>query len=727
MYLAHRSEEAEQTLKEHLHNAANLARRAAEAFGAGDLAYTLGLAHDVGKYSTAFQKRIRGSNIKIDHSTAGGRLLAQTLPAALGRMGAYCVMGHHGGLPDGGSIADNQDAPTLCARLSEKRSIETFDAYKSEIEIDIPAPPKISIDSAFGLSFFTRLLYSTLVDADFIDTERFFAGEAQPRGAGEYESIPALYAKLEAYIAANLRPTGEVSSLYRLRGELLDSCLAKADSAPGLFTLTAPTGSGKTISSLAFALKHAAKHGKRRIIYVVPYNTIIEQNAQVFEKILGAGNVLQHHSGVTYDENAEELTPAEALEQRRKRLAAENWDYPVIVTSSVQFFQSLFAAKPSRCRKLHNIAQSVILFDEAQMLPLPYLLPCLHAIRELVAAYGCTAVLATATQSALDTHFSRMNMPMEEIVSDPEKLYTALRRVTLRRMENPLEDSELAQMLAQQHQALCIVNTRAHAQTLYALVKDAGASKEGVFHLSTTMFPAHRTRVLGEIRDRLDKKKRCVVISTSLVEAGVDLDFPAVYREEAGLDSIIQAAGRCNREGEIKNPADAVVYIFTTQAKPNRNIEQYASVFRVVANQFCDDDMGSPQAIRVYFQMLFYARGDALDAKRILPKLASKSLIFPFREVEKEFQLIENAGRTVYVLHEVPELEARLRGGERTRELFRALGHYAVSLYEQDCQKQRTLGLLTNLDSEVLLLAASGYSESLGVTLNPQGGQALMI
>ncbi|MDR0897814.1 MAG: CRISPR-associated helicase Cas3' [Oscillospiraceae bacterium] len=717
-YLGHRSEGAEQPLLSHLQNTAALARCHAEAFGAGDLGHALGLAHDAGKYAKKFQRRIRGENIRVDHATAGGRLLHGLLRGAYRTVGAYCAMGHHTGLPDGGTSTDGEKLPTLSRKLNPKYHIEPFDAYKTELSIPIPANPTTPIDSPFAASFFTRMLFSALVDADFIDTERFFA-ESTPERGGMAE-ISTLYDKLLAAIHDFLHPGGALSTLNRYRHQLLTNCLDKAVHAPGLFTLTAPTGSGKTIASLSFALKHATENGLRRVIYVVPYNTIIEQNARVFEEILGAEHVLQHHSGVTYDEDVDGLSPQAAREHRRKRLAAENWDYPVVVTSNVQFFESLFAAKPSRCRKLHNIARSVIIFDEAQMLPLPYLLPCIQAIRELVAAYGCTAVLATATQSALDAYFARLKMGITEINADAKAMVDALRRVTLRRLDDPLTDAELSALLLQGEQALCIVNTRRHAQVLFKLLR--AESPAGIFHLSTTMYPAHRARVLKHIRECLKSGQRCLVISTSLVEAGVDVDFPAVYRAEAGLDSVIQAAGRCNREGRLR-AEEAVVTIFrAAEHGASRSAEQSAGVFREVARTF--EDLGSPEAVYAYFQRLFYARGDAaLDHKQVVKALSDGHMMFPFQQVAKDFHLIEETQQTVYLLAEAPELEERLRRGERTRALFRALTPYAVSLYANDLNQQRRMGLVTDLDEAVRLYAPTSYDEALGIPLDPQGGQ----
>jgi CRISPR-associated endonuclease/helicase Cas3 len=450
----------------------------------------------------------------------------------------------------------------------------------------------------------------------------------------------------------------------------------------------------------------------------VPYNTIIEQNAAEFEKLLAPENVLQHHSGVTYDDSGEEMN--------RKRYSTENWDFPVVVTSSVRFFESLFSNRPSDCRKLHNIADSVIVFDEAQMLPVPYLIPCVKAIRELIRSYGCTAVLATATQSALEPYFG--DIKPTEITEAPDELYTFLKRVTIRQMPDPLTDDELAVSLGALPQTLCIVNTRRHAQTLFQKLRRL--QPDGTFHLSTTMYPEHRSRVLAEIRERLRDNLPCRVVSTSLVEAGVDLDFPTVYRAEAGLDSVIQAAGRCNREG--KRCADeSFVYVFkSSEHKAPDSIKfNIAATIQATRGR---EDIASPDVIKAYFEQLFYNKGDKeLDRKGIVPLLDSglSEFSFPLKMVADKFNIIENDTKTVYVLTEVPELEKRLRSGERTRELFRALGRYSVSLYEADYRNIHTLGWIERIetDSEILLLQSRDYDNDFGISLTPEGGKAIIV
>ena len=727
-YIAHISKEdgRVQTLPEHLEGAASLARQFAEPFCGGELAWACGLLHDYGKYSERFQRRIRGENITVDHSTPGGQFIYRqslsTNMGILGMLAAYCIMGHHAGLPNGGSSSDSDGEPTLHGRL--RKPCPDIDASLNEYYPPPLSLPKTPVTDGFGAAFFIRMLFSTLVDADYLNTEAFLRKGGNTRGG--FTDIAELEKKLLVYIEPFLRADNTPGSLDDLRNALLKNCFSAAEDESGLFTLTAPTGSGKTIASLAFALRHAVRRGKRRIIYIVPYNTIIEQNAAEFEDIVGPENVLQHHSNVQYDskDKPENENKPYSEEESRKRYSTENWDYPIIVTSNVQFFESLFAARPGKCRKLHNLADSVLIFDEAQMIPIPYLKPCARAIRELVQNYGCTAVLTTATQSALDRYFG--SLQPKEITENPEYLYRALRRTTLSVVQESFSEESLAARLADSERVLCIVNSRKGAQRVFTELYQL--EPEGTFHLSTTMYPEHRSRVLKQIRDRLsdDKKPPCRVVSTSLVEAGVNLDFPTVYREEAGLDSIIQAAGRCNREN--KNPPDAsMVYIFKFDGRRAGSYQQAnVDAYKQIARRY--QDLGAPETIHAYFEQLFYNKGDAaLDQKSVLPRFNQGlgAFSFPFRSVAEEFRFIEQNTQEIYMLSARPDLEQRLRYGERNRELFRALGFYSISLYKNEVNALYDFGQLEQLDEAVRLMQGIFYDENFGVSLLPKGGIAI--
>ena len=590
MYLAHRAQDGrEQSILEHNNHVAALCAAFAAPFGAGKLGRLLGLAHDIGKYSDAFQRRIRGAPIRTDHSTAG----AQEIVKYMGWLAAYCIAGHHGGLPDGGGKTDADSAPTLSGRL--KRPVEPYGRFAQELCLERVQParmPKVLGRGGFTMAFWTRMLFSCLVDADYLDTEEFMRGSPPPRGSSQ--TMEQLLDRLEKYVEKWSRPQSE---LDRARCDILRACMdAGENQKPGLFTLTVPTGGGKTISSLAFALRHAVAHGKKRIVYVIPYTSIIEQTADTFRKVLGEDVVLEHHANVDFDDDESGLPDPEKV---RKKLAAENWDLPVVVTTAVQFFESLFANKPSRCRKLHNLADSVIIFDEAQTLPLPYQLPCVRAIAELTVNYGASCVLCTATQPALGPLFTGITLELNPREIAPEIPSLVFQRVQYKRL-GQLSDEELAQRLDTHKQVLCIVSTRKQAQAVYSLL-----GKENSFHLSTLMTPEHRRAILAEVKKRLEAGLPCRVVSTSLIEAGVDVDFPVVYRAEAGLDSIVQAAGRCNREG--KRPAsDSCVYIFQPDSTYSTSLphamKRPLDVMRSVTRD-CPA-LDAPETIERYFTAL---------------------------------------------------------------------------------------------------------------------------
>lgn len=697
-----------QLLMEHLKNVAELARSFAVSFNSGEIAWLCGLLHDIGKYIARFQRRLREGGNPVDHSTAGA-VEANKLYGDLGFLLGYCIAGHHTGLPDGGRNADTQDDSTLRGRL--KKPIENYEYYKKEINPIISPDCRIPIRPlgkiGFSLSFYLRMIYSCLVDADYLDTERAINGYVD-RKIGE--SIPALYEKFEHEIP-NFAKTD--NPINQKRTQILNTCLQKAEMDKGVYTLTVPTGGGKTKASMAFALKHAKIHKMQRVIYVIPYNSIIEQNAGDFKDILGEENVLEHHSNFNYDDSSELLI--------RQRLATENWDMPVIVTTTVQFFESLFGNRPSKCRKLHNIVNSVIVFDEAQMIPLPYLKPCVRTITELVYNYGCTAVLCSATQPALESFFPK-ELEVKEICEDKNELYEFFRRTKLQFI-GPLSDKELAAKLDTYSQVLCIVRTKKQAQAVFNLL-----NKEGAYHLSTLMYPIHRSQTLKEIKSRLKDDLPCRVVATSLVEAGVDLDFPVVYRAAAGLDSDIQAAGRCNREGRN---GISPVYIFEPEEKYQYNSDEqrrWEAFADSVARQFKDDPM-SPEAINAYFTQLYYTDGNGLDAKNVVKRFEDgyeKKLSFPFAEIARKFKLIDDKEtRTVLITDcdEAKELAKKLREGQHSRQLLRQVQQYSVNIYENHYRTLYNAGCIAAVDSEIAVLTDEHkYSRETGLDANVETG-----
>lgn len=702
-YLAHISEDGrEQTVKEHLQNTARLCGMFAAAFGAEEQGRLAGLAHDIGKYSKEFQQRLHGGP-SMDHATAGAAACAQSDQL----YAAYCAMGHHSGLPDFGSgddIAEN----TFQGRLRRGMAGGICDCSGWEGEIRLPnaALPDFCGNDRIADMFFIRMLYSCLVDADYLDTEAFMKGAPVPRG--EKMDAALLNSLLDGYIGKWFPPKGE---LNERRCAILEACMKSGEKyEPGLFTLTVPAGGGKTMASLAFALRHAKAWDKRRIIYVIPYTSIVEQTADVFRDVLGGENVLEHHSGVRHDFDWEC-----DLVKMRVALAAENWDMPVVVTTAVQFFESLYANRGAKCRKLHNIAGSIIIFDEAQMIPLPYLRPCISAIAQLVENYGATAVLCTATQPALDRIFSEYLPGICPVELCPRELTKVFERVTFRR-EGRLRWDALAEHMNGEEQALCIVNSRSNAQTLFKLLQE-----DGRFHLSTLMAPVHRRAVLETIRMRLRDRKPCQVVSTSLIEAGVDVDFGTVFREEAGLDSVLQAAGRCNREGK-RSAAESIVHIFEAETKPPEIFAGAIAAGRMVMDTSME--LTDPEVIRLYFQNYMYLRGDfAQDMKEILKRIQSGS--FPFETIAGQFRLIEDDTKTIYIpIGEGKDLIQKLLRGDLSRGLMRKLGQYGVSVYEKHFQTLWKSGDVELLeDGNGVLRTLALYSAETGLRFSEDAGE----
>lgn len=708
IYLAHIAKDGrEQTVCDHLFGTAKLCSCFAAVFHAEAQGELAGLAHDLGKYSEAFQRRLQGGP-RVDHSTAGA--------AECAKIGhwyeAFAVMGHHSGLPDGGGTGDHFSQPSFFGRMNRAAAgmLEPYDKWKGEVSL--PQSPPLAFSDPLEAMFFTRMLYSCLVDADYLDTEAFMEGTAKKRSTGA--SIEELEQRLLHYIS-DWSP--DKTDLNRQRCVLLEQCLSQGEKqSPGLFTLTIPTGGGKTVASLAFALRHARTQGLRRIVYVIPYTSIIEQTAKTFRQILGEENVLEHHSGMLYDLEEEAEPGSTAL-----ALAMENWDVPVVVTTAVQFFESLFSNRSSQCRKLHNLVESVIIFDEAQMLPVPYLRPCVFAISQLVKNYGASAVLCTATQPALEEIFHEFlpEKPATEICEMKEVRQDVFQRVSFYRA-GKLSWQELAKQLNSHEQVLCIVNSRKSAQAVYELL-----GPEGAFHLSTLMYPAHRRRILEEIRNRLKEKLPCRVVSTSLIEAGVDVDFPAVFREEAGLDSILQAAGRCNREGTRK-AKESVVTIFQGPDPCPPLFDIPVEAGRLTLNRFSAPD--DPEAIHFYFQEVLQLKGKrAQDQKEILSLMRENRL--PFKTVAEQFHLIDTDTKTVYIpMGEGKQLIERLRIGEWEKNLLRSLGQYAVSIYPEHFQSLLKAGDLELLDGGAAVLTNLAlYSTDTGLSLKSDPGKGLFI
>lgn len=708
-YIAHKDQEREQTISEHLRGTAELAKSFAGKFGKEDWGYCCGMLHDIGKYSLEFQRKIKeNTNEMVDHATAGAQLCEKT--GGMYQMLEYCIAGHHAGLPDYGNTSKQS---SLCGRL--KKRICDYQAYSEEIQIPelctSPIQMRKNKNLDFSLSTFIRMLYSCLVDADFLDTEYFMNAGQIERNPGE--PMECLLEKLNDHIAKWLHST-ERDSINGRRTEILKNCIAEGERKKGIFRLTVPTGGGKTIASLAFALNHAVKNQMDRVIYVIPYTSIIEQNAQVFREILGNQNVLENHCNVEYD-GSEEL--------KMMQLASENWDKPIVVTTNVQFFESLFANKSSKCRKLHNIVNSVIIFDEAQMLPVDYMKPCIAMMQELVENYKTSIVLCTATQPALDQFFD--NKEILELCPRMSEQFRFFERVQYQNMGETSKE-ELVERLRDEKSALCIVNTKKRAQEMYRLMEG-----EGVYHLSTSMYPRHRKRVLEKVKKCLDDGERCILIATSLVEAGVDLDFGTVYRQIAGVDSMIQAAGRCNRNGK-KDASESIVYLFDfNDMKIVESQKQQIAVTKGILIDY--EKIDSLESIEEYFARLYHCRGASLDIKNIMGEFHEKHGHYNFAKIGKEFKLIEQNTKTVFIAME-PEAkqlleEIKLKGMSRNR--MRKAGQYCIQVYDNMLENMKSVAMvrLVSADMEEFyqLNCEGKYSEDVGVDLLFEMNQALFL
>lgn len=649
LYYAHSRETADysswQLLADHLHSVGEMAGAFGAVFGCRELATVLGRLHDLGKYSQRFDARLHGGK-RVDHSSAGAKIAMERWARdphqqKFAKMLAFAIAGHHAGLANGSD--EGRGRATLKDRLALEfgSDIPQLDeVWRREIDLPealaFPKQMKNQQDvQGFSFAFLIRMLYSCLVDADYLDTRNFYQARENLPSA---PSLNELQHTFTGYLRQLAAVSGEQAAapINRLRNRIQQEAKNKADLAPGLFTLFVPTGGGKTLTSMAFALDHACCHDMRRIIYVIPYTSIIEQNAQVFRNAfaaLGDAAVLEHHSAFD-DSSLKDTATRDKLHH-----AAENWDMPVVVTTAVQFFESLFADRASKCRKLHNIAGSVIILDEAQMIPSALLRPILAAINELALNYRCSVVLCTATQPAIketdDFYHGLRNV--RELADNPEELFQQLHRTTIRAVGTKT-DADLQALLAENQQMLLILNNRRHVRALYDEVR----SLEGVYALTTLMCAAHRRKVLDQVRTRLHQGKPCRLIATSLVECGVDVSFPFLMREQAGLDSIAQAAGRCNREGKYDATASEV-WVFGAEGwRSPPALDALAGATRAVLRKHAD--ALSPEAMRAYFHEVYRHKGEELDKHRILEthRQAASTLDFAFQNIAHAFRMIDS-------------------------------------------------------------------------------------
>ena len=721
-----------QLLSTHLCNVAELAEQFAAPFGLADEARLAGLLHDLGKYGKRFQQRLEDPSVRgINHWTHGAFAALQKRNIHL----PFAIDGHHTGIPAynsdefkrslKNSMKDFKAGNGTVSETGIKESVDELLIRAKNDAISFNSLLLNSDEMSFAAALRTRMMFSCLVDADFLDTENHFKSEGV-----KLRSVPSLSEEM-AYqaVMTSLHGFSIDGQVNQARQLLLTDCLAAAEKQPGLFSLTAPTGSGKTLASLAFALKHCCCHNAslpianrfRRVIVVIPFTSIIEQTAQVFRDIFkpnfGPDYVLEHHSNVAWGELGSTNLDRDAEDPRirRARLAAENWASPIIVTTSVQFFESLFAHRPSRCRKLHNIARSVIIFDEVQTLPTRMVPSLLSTVNCLTRDYGVTAVFCTATQPAFVTAAKAIDdgWHPREISSRPDALAETLKRttITIRRAEDsPADWQELASEISRHTCVLCVVNTRAQAAELFQLLPE-----EGRFHLSAAMCAEHRSDKLAVIRQRLKEDKTCRLISTQLIEAGVDVDFPIAYRALGPLDSIIQTAGRCNREGHLPEPGPVNVFTPPSGSMPHGAYKAAAQITESFLAEYPDAPLHQSETYQSYFARIYATLGP--DSKNDdFAYSASKDFDFP--AAANACQLIGDETRSVIVKYgHGKELIETIRHQQHlTANLARQCQRFTINLYESEFQKSRNTGVITPLlKDESMFFWSSGYDDQLGV------------
>ena len=638
------------------------------------------------------------------------------------------MAGHHAGIQYLGSKVDCVGTSTLNGRMKKCipsiRHPQRYLIDSTCLDVD-HLNTFIENRNALDVMILTRMLFSCLVDADFLDTEAFMNN--QPVRGNEFSSLK----EIAAMFWSRLQKDGYFcpqNALNEKRCEILHTCMRKGEGKQGLYSLTVPTGGGKTISSMAFAMKQAMKWHKERIIYVIPYLSIIEQTADVFRAFLGNHAVLESHSQVDYDSLPEEGSEEAGRVAERMKLAAENWDAPVVITTNEQFFESLYANKTSRCRKLHNIANSVIILDEAQMMPVDFLKPCLHVLEQLVHYYGCTVVLCSATQPELGRYLQKNPIQKNpiEIMENVGELFQFFKRVTFD-IDGETDYAEIAKKLDECEQVLCIASTKKEAEKIFELL-DGEA-----MYLSTNLCPAHRREIIREMKTRLQDGKPCRVVSTSIISVGVDIDFPVVYLQYTGLDSLIQGAGRCNREGRQSLQKSRAHIFWTKESKKSLFMRKEKQVTDMIRKKYNAEEMTEPSAIRTYFENWYQSNEGNLDYREI-EKLAQS---LSFAEIGKRFHLINDSTKSVFIPFDekARNIKEQLMMGNRSRQLMRAAGAYMINVRYSKAQGQSDfMKLLTQGQIEMFpgdenlayLVNMEDYDAELGLKIKSEDGEGIM-
>lgn len=669
-----------QSNEEHSKGVANLAASFAQKIGFEDWGIVMGILHDKGKEQEEFQRYIRKVSgympeiknaVRTPHAYVGALLAKRLYPKSFPLL-SMPIMAHHAGLHDFGDFMEKMktDIPV---------DIQCDDPSNVELKM-----PKDKVWHSRDMHHLVRVLYSCLVDADFLDTEEFM-DKSRFENRKNQKSLKELLPILDNYLD-NLSRNTEETELNKLRSSIQSRCKECSEEALGFYSLTVPTGGGKTLSSLVWAMNHAVKYGKDRIIIAIPYTSIIVQTAAILRKIFGAENVLEHHSVFDADTSLKDYEEVMDEIKLRQRLATENWDYPIVVTTNVQLFESMLSNKPSTCRKLHNICNSVLILDEVQMLPTEHLQPIVDSLSAYGRLFNTSVLFTTASQPVLSGNHQGCNYTVnlkglssvKEIIPAEMCLHDKLHRVNLHFDNHPIGYDDLAEKLTQYDKVLCIVNTRHDAQEVYSRLPKEGCT----YHLSRMMCSAHIQKVIAEIKSALinPEIKIVRVVATQLIEAGVDIDFPIVFRQEAGLDSVLQAAGRCNREGKL-GVSDAYVFSFNHPLPPGT----LSKSCNTLKNMIGITDWFAPDTMKDYFIRL-YANSSTFDKVDVEKRMDIKELCFEL--VAEEFRLIDNKGKSVIVNYDNSlDLVQKIKNEGITYNLMKKLSNYMVNLRERDIIK----------------------------------------
>lgn len=678
--------------------------------------YTIGLLHDVGKFKEDFQRRINGENSRVEHSTCGALEARDLYPGAIGLMMEYCIAGHHSGIPDGGCKNDTSDMSTLCGRL--KRRFDDFSAYKAQLKLpeinrkeilgflmqDCGGDTEILIDK---FSFLTRFAFSCLVDADSIDTARFCSEEKIRTLTADFEAcLEKVNKKLNSFVCT--------TSLQKSRAFLQQQVFHKVDISGEIYLMNMPTGSGKTLCSVKFALERAVRIGKKRIIYVIPYNSIIDQTMVVFKELFGNdAEILRHQSTFSYEDESD------YTEDYRKaaKSAAENWDVTsIIVTTAVQFFESVYANKRGKLRKMHNMADSILIFDEAHLMPQDYLQPCLRAITYITKYLNSEAIFLTATMPDFSKLLQQYALENSKIINliDDTSVFSEFQKCDYQSL-GKLSAEVLLERAMNDPSSLIVVNKKQSAKRLFELC----SGKK--YHLSTYMTAYDRENLIQEIRTELrqlevdfpdykdvPKDRRITIVSTSLIEAGVDLDIYTVFRELSGLDSILQAGGRCNREGK-RSQASVYVFEFDDENKTTQDIK--SNITSSILDRY--EDISCPQSIKEYYDRLFSIKKDALG-KNTITKMCCDISGIPFAEYAREFELIDSGTISLVVPRDERSREIidSLKYAGGGIETARRLQKYICSINQKELDDLIRQHVVDDFETGILCLTNPDYYDA---------------